>query len=226
MDKPSNHPTTFLAKEHRLMHTVETKNSLAEANSQKHRSIASAWPWLVWLAILIGSSLVFSVGFACAAPFEAIGAAAAITLARRDALLVSGVIWLINQCVGYGMRGYPWTSHSVAWGIGLGVATLLATVAAGAAYQLRTAIPKAVRFGIAFVAAFLVFEAAIYAVALFFLGGLEDFTIGIVSRVFAINAATFVGLVVVYSLIAEKRFSALASFARSHSAKQVSGHAR
>jgi hypothetical protein len=208
------------------MNTVETKNSPAEANSQKHRSIASAWHWLLWLAILIGASLIFSVGFACAAPFEAIGAAAAITLARRDALLASGVTWLINQCVGYGMLGYPWTSNSVAWGIALGVATLLATVAAGATYQLRTTIPKALRFGIAFVAAFLVFEAAIYAVALLFLGGLEDFTIGIVSRVFAINAATFVGLVVVYSLVTQKRFSVLAPIARSHSAKQVSGHAR
>jgi hypothetical protein len=199
------------------MNTVDTKNSSPEANSQKNRSISSARLWLLWLAILIGSSLVFSVGFACAAPFEAIGAAAAITLARRDALLASGVTWLINQCVGYGMLGYPWTSNSVAWGIALGAATLLATVAAGAVYQMRTAIPKALRFGIVFVSAFLAFEAAIYAVALFFLGGLQDFTIGIVSRVFVINAATFVGLVVVYSLITQKRFSAVAPVARSHS---------
>jgi hypothetical protein len=208
------------------MNTVETKNSPAETNSQKHRSITSAWPRLLWLAILIGSSLVFSVGFACAAPFEAIGAAAAITLARRDALFVSGVTWLINQCVGYGMLGYPWTSNSVAWGIALGAATLLATVAAGAVYQMKTAIPKAFRFGITFVSAFLAFEATTYVAALSFLGGVQDFTIGIVSRVFVINAATFVGLVVVYSLITQKRFSAIAPVARSHSAKQVSGHAR
>jgi hypothetical protein len=197
------------------MNTVDTKNSSPDANSQKNRLIASAWPWLLWLAILIGSSLVFSVGFAYAAPFEAIGAAAAVTLARRDALLVSGVTWLINQCVGYGMLGYPWTSNSVAWGIALGAATLLATVAAGAVYQMRTAIPKAFRFGIAFVTAFLAFEAAIYAVALFFLGGLQDFTIGIVSRVFVINAATFVGLVVLYSLVVQKGFSGLQLVSRS-----------
>jgi hypothetical protein len=199
------------------MNTTETKPSSVEANSRKTKSIASAWPWLLWLAILIGSSLVFSVGFACAAPFEAIGAAAAVTLARRDALLVSGVTWLINQCVGYGILGYPWTANSVAWGIALGAATLLATVAAGAVYQTKTAIPKAFRFAIAFVSAFLAFEAIIYLVALFFLGGLQDFTIGIVSRVFVINAATFVGLVVAYSLISQKRFSPVAPVARSHS---------
>jgi hypothetical protein len=188
------------------MNTLETKHSSLEENSRT-RSIASAWPWFLWLAILIGSSLIFSVGFACAAPFAAIGAAAAVTLGRRDALLVSGLTWLINQCVGYGLLGYPWTSNSIAWGIALGAATLLATVAAGGIHRMKTAIPKGVRFGISFATAFLVFEAAIYAVALYFLGGLEDFTIGIVSRVLVINAATFVGLVVIYSLIAQKRFS-------------------
>jgi hypothetical protein len=156
------------------------------------------------------------VGFACATPFEAIGAAAAITLGRRDALLVSGVTWLINQCVGYGMLGYPWTFTSVAWGLALGVATLLATVAAGGIYRMRRAIPGVLRFGVAFAAAFIVFEAGIFAGALF-LGGLQDFTIGIISYVFVINTATFLGLVVIYSLVTFKRFSAVSALARSHS---------
>jgi hypothetical protein len=126
------------------------------------------------------------------------------------------VTWLINQFVGYGMLGYPWTLNSVAWGIALGVATLLATVAAGRVYRMRRAIPSVLRFMIAFVAAFLAFEAAIFATALF-LGGLQDFTIGIISYVFVINAATFLGLVVLYSLLTHKRFSAVAALARSHS---------
>jgi hypothetical protein len=198
------------------MNTVETKPPSSEANSQKAKPIGIAWPWLLWLAILIGSSLIFSVGFACAAPFEAIGAAAAITLARRDALLVSGVTWLINQFVGYGMLGYPWTFTSVAWGIALGVATLVATVVAGGIYRMPRAIPSVLRFVIAFVAAFLAFEAAIFATALF-LGGLQDFTVGIISYVFGINVATFAGLVVIHSLVTRKRFSAMTAAARSHS---------
>jgi hypothetical protein len=198
------------------MNTLETKHSSPEANSQKNRSIASAWPWLLWLAILISSSLIFSVGFACATPFEAIGAAAAVTLGRRDALLVSGVTWLINQLLGYGMLGYPWTFDSVAWGIALGAATLLATVAAGGIYRARRAIPSVLRFMIAFVAAFLAFEAAIFGAALF-LGGLQDFTIGIVSYVFVVNAATFFGLIALFSLVLERRISAVVAVARSHS---------
>jgi hypothetical protein len=199
------------------MNTVKTKPSSLETNSQKTNSIASAWPRLVWMAVLICSSLIFSVILSCATPFEAIGAAAAVTLGRRDALLSGGLTWFINQCVGYGMLGYPWTFNSVAWGIALGAATLLATLAAGGIYQMKTAIPKVFRFGIAFATAFMVFEAAIFVVALLFLGGLQDFTVGIVSHFFLINAATFLVLVVLYSLVTQKRFPAVAVPARSHS---------
>jgi hypothetical protein len=198
------------------MNKVESEHSPQERDSQKDKSITHAWPRLLWLAILVCASLIFSVGFACAAPFEAIGAAAAVTLARRDALLASGLTWLINQCVGYGMLGYPWTVNSLTWGLALGAATLLATLAAGGIYQTKTAIPKFVRFGLAFATAFLAFEVAICAVACF-LGGLQDFTFGIVSHIFIINAAAFVGLMVIYSIVASKRFSAAASVAGSNS---------
>jgi flagellar biosynthesis protein FliQ len=190
------------------MNTVETKSASLEADSQKNRSIANAWPRLLWLAILVCTSLIVSVLLSCATPFEAVGAAAAVTLARRDALLVSGLTWLINQCVGYGMLGYPWTYNSVAWGLALGAATLVATLAAGALCQMRKALPSLLRSALAFATAFLAFEVAIYAVAFFFLGGLQDFTTGIVSRIFVINAATFVGLVVIHSLVTQKRVSA------------------
>lgn len=42
--------------------------------------------------------------------------------------------------------------------------------------------------------------------AFLFLGGLQDFTLGIVSYVFVVNAATFLGLLVLYSLVLKKAF--------------------
>jgi hypothetical protein len=156
---------------------------------------------------LIAWTLASSVGLACATPFAALGAAAAVTLRGRDALLVGGMVWLINQCVGYTILRYPWTFTSVAWGIALGAATLLAVLAARWIYRLQRAIPSGLRRATAFAAALLVFEAAIYAVAYFVLGGLEDFTVGIVSYVFAINAVSFLGLLVLHSLVMLKRFA-------------------
>jgi len=70
----------------------------------------------LWLAILVVATIAFTLVFACAAPFAAFGAAAALTLSRRDALLATVALWLVDQAAGYLIVGYPWTLHSVAWG--------------------------------------------------------------------------------------------------------------
>jgi hypothetical protein len=198
------------------MDTLEGKGRALSrcSNSEKRGLVGNSFRELLWLAILIAWTLASSVGLACATPFAALGAAAAVTLRGRDALLVGGMVWLINQCVGYTILRYPWTFNSVAWGIALGAATLLAVLAARWIYSLQRAIPSGLRRATAFAAAFLVFEAAIYAVAYFVLGGLEDFTVGIVSYIFAINAVTYLGLLVLYSLVMLKR---LAPFFVAHS---------
>ena len=177
------------------------------SNSEKRGLVGNSFRELLWLAILICSSLVSSVSLACASPFAALGAAAAVTLRGRDALLVGAMVWLINQCVGYTILRYPWTFTSVAWGIALGAATLLAVLAARWIYSLQRAIPSGFRRATAFAAAYVVFEAALYAVAYFILGGSQDFTVGIVSYVFAINAISFLGLLVLYSLVMLKRLA-------------------
>jgi hypothetical protein len=184
------------------------------SNAGKSGLVANLWRQVIWLGILVFSSFVFSVGLACATPFAALGAAAAVTLGRRDTLLVGGVVWLVNQFVGYTILRYPWTINSVGWGITLGAATLLASLAALWIYNLQRAIPSALRFAAVFAVAFSVFEGALYAAACFVLGGLQDFTFGIVLYIFVINAVTFVGLLVLYWLVMSKR---LGHFAFAHS---------
>jgi len=65
---------------------------------------------------------------------------------------------LVNQFVGYTLLRYPWTFNSVGWGIALGAATLLASLAARWIYRLQRAIPSALRFAAVFAVAFSVFE--------------------------------------------------------------------
>jgi hypothetical protein len=52
----------------------------------------------------------------------------------------------------------------------------------------------------AFITAFVLFEVALYAVALFVLGGVQDFTADIVVRIFAINGGAFAGLLALHRL--------------------------
>jgi hypothetical protein len=154
----------------------------------------------LWLALIVAASVAFTLGFACAVPLAAFGAIAGLTLSRRDALLLIGAVWLTNQFVGFAVLGYPWTAETLAWGAILGVVAVLATMAARqAALRLGRTGQIAASCG-AFAAAFAVYEMALFVAALAAMGGTEDFTLAIVSRIFGINAVALVGLLVLNRL--------------------------
>ena len=155
---------------------------------------SSNWRHHLWLALLVAGSVAFSLGFACATPLAAFGAVAALTLPRREYLVLIGAVWFANQVVGFGFLHYPWTANTLAWGVALGAVALLAAVAARAtAYRLETAVSIVAGLG-AFAAAFAAFQLLLYVVAAAALGGVEDFTASIILRMFEINAVAFVGL--------------------------------
>ena len=98
-------------------------------NSQS-AAIAVGWRKPAWIALLVAASVAFTLGFACATPLAAFAAVAALTMTRRDALLLVGLVWLANQCVGFSVLHYPWTAECLAWGAGLGVIALFSVFAA------------------------------------------------------------------------------------------------
>lgn len=154
----------------------------------------TGWGHQLWLALLVAASATFSFVFACATPFAAFSAAAALTLSRRDALRLTVAIWLANQVLGYAVLDYPWTPNSFAWGAVLGAAAILTTVAARGV-ALRVAGRSCGVLALAtLLAAFMVYEGVLFAVAMAWLGGTESFTLPIVGRIFSVNAVALVGL--------------------------------
>jgi hypothetical protein len=149
------------------------------------------WRDFLWLALLVATSVAFTLAFACAVPLAAFASLAALTLNRRDALLLAGGIWFANQCVGFGMLDYPWTVETLAWGIVLGVVALLSVLAAEWPVRHFTGTTAC---GLAFLAAFAAYEGSLFAVSLSVHNGTEAFTPTVIGRVFAINAVAFVGL--------------------------------
>src|SRR5579862_9091601 len=95
-------------------------------------AFAIGWRHHLWLALLIATSVGFTLGFACAVPFAAFGAIAALSLPRRDALLLTLAIWLINQIIGFGILHYPTDAMTLIWGAILAVIAVLSTMAAQA----------------------------------------------------------------------------------------------
>ncbi len=152
----------------------------------------SGWRPALWLAILVAASVAFTLGLACAMPFAGLGAAAALTLSRRDALILAGAAWLANQIVGFAFLSYPWTGDTIAWGIVLGIVALLATLAAQELIGRLAAHGLLAAASAGFAGAFVVYEGALFLVSALWLGGTEDYALAIVGYILAVNAGGFV----------------------------------
>jgi hypothetical protein len=155
---------------------------------------------VLWLTVLVAASVGFTFGFACAVPFAAFGAATALTLSMRDALLLTVALWLANQIIGFGLMGYPWDGSTLLWGGVLGIVALLSTAAARiASMRLAAASYGAILVG-SFAASFIVYEGSLYIVSATWLGGTEDFAASIVTYIAGLNILAFVGLLILERL--------------------------
>jgi len=84
-------------------------------------AIARSRSWLfLLLATGSGSSIVHAH-----APLVAFATVSGATLHRRKAVAIALAIWLMNQIYGYTLRQYPCTLDSFAWGLLMGLGTLL-----------------------------------------------------------------------------------------------------
>ena len=154
----------------------------------------NAWRHALWLTVLVAASVAFTFGFACAVPFAAFGAATALTVNSRDALLLTVGMWLANQIVGFAFLHYPWDASTLTWGAVLGVAALLSTVAARATSARLDGAHWSLSILASFAAAFFVYEASLYIVSAAWLGGTEDFTSSIMIYILELNAVACIGL--------------------------------
>jgi hypothetical protein len=162
---------------------------------------------LFCLALLIGAGALASLALACATPFAAFAVVAAAMLPLRSALVVMAGAWLVNQAIGFGLLGYPGDANTVLWGIVMGAAALVATVAS---MLVLHALPRAgnlIALGFALMAAYAAYEIILFAAAPI-LGGAGDFTSMIVGRLGVLSVLWLIGLVAageVFRLLAALR---------------------
>jgi hypothetical protein len=156
--------------------------------------VARRW---AWIGLLGGASIGFSLVFACATPFVALVTLAALNMSRRDAFIVTGAVWLANQAVGYGILDYPRTFDSYAWGVAIGIAVLLALLAARAVADQFERRGPIVSTGVAFLSAFAVYELALYAASFWLSSSDTAFSWATVGYILQVNALGLVGLMIV-----------------------------
>lgn len=157
---------------------------------------SSAMVSTLWIALIAGLSVGGSYAYACAAPLAAVAALAATKMDRGTGLALVIVAWLANQAVGYGLLNYPQTANSFAWGGAIGLAAVAGFLAARTLTGARA--PGLFVLGAALLVAFVFYETALYAAG-FALGSSEAaFSLEIVGRILAINAVSFIGLLVLH----------------------------
>jgi hypothetical protein len=159
--------------------------------------------------LLIAASAALTIVFTCITPFAAFAVIGAISLSRWNAVGLTVVLWLANQAVGYRVLHYPWTARSFAWGVAIGGAAVIGTLAAHWTVARLGAFRSSVQALGAFVPAFALYQLTLYAVAISILGGAGAFVPEIVGRVFLVNGVTLVCLDGLNQLVAAARYSTL-----------------
>lgn len=165
-------------------------------------AIEAPWLRLLWLGLLVGTSAALTAVYSCITPFAAFAVLAATTLSRRDGLILTLVLWLANQAVGFGVLSYPRTAETVGWGLAIGGAALIGTLAARWTVQRLGSWRVLGQTVGAFVAAFAHYQIGLYALAVPFLGGAGAFAPGILGQVLVVNAGALIGLVGLSHLVA------------------------
>jgi hypothetical protein len=151
-----------------------------------------------WLLLLTGASLLTTFALACATPFAAFGALAALHMKRGEAVLLMSIVWLASQVVGFGFLHYPHTANAFIWGGALLIAAPVCMEGAGFAARRLASGPS--RIFAALAAAMLAYKAAIYAFGVELGGNGSAFAAHVVFNFVWTNVAAFVGLLLLYRL--------------------------
>ena len=147
-----------------------------------------------WILLLTIASTATTLVFACATPFPALAALAAVHMRRSDGVLLMVAAWVASQAVGFCVLGYPMDASTFAWGASIGVAAIAGVLAAGVA----TRGSPAVRLVLAYVAAFAAFKVAILLASLALGGVGTALSVEIMARQFVRNGAILIGLLALY----------------------------
>ena len=115
-----------------------------EADHRPLRAILAS-DWLLLLGIATVALLLM---FGCSTPFAAATSVSLLLVNFRSVILAVGIVWLVNQFIGFTLFNFPMTPNSFAWG----GAILLCGIFGGICASIVTDCLKLGRIGQTFVA--------------------------------------------------------------------------
>jgi hypothetical protein len=151
--------------------------------------------------LLIASTVVLSGSFACAVPFAALAALAAISTGRRNGVILMGATWLANQAVGFAFLDYPFESSCVGWGLMLGLSAVLGLFAARFATGALKGFSAYLQACAALLFSFFAYEGSLYAATVVTGSSEGAFARPIIADVAVLNAGAFAVLFCFYQAL-------------------------
>ena len=152
----------------------------------------------LWIFLLTAGSIATTFALACATPFAALNALAAVHMRKNDGIKLMLLVWAASQVVGFGFLDYPHRLETYAWGIALGMGAVAALFGADAALARRSLKTEPAQLAMAYVAAFVSFKTVIALWALGLGGIATTLDPAIVARQFLRDGAILIGLFAFY----------------------------
>lgn len=152
----------------------------------------------LWITLLTVASTVTTVVLACATPFPALAALAAVHMRPRDGIMLMLAAWAASQLVGFCILDYPRDANTIGWSIALATAAIGSVWVAYRLLDKTNAMAKPLQLIASYCAAFVAFKLVVLLWS-FGLGGVATALDPIILvRQFARNGAILIGLLALY----------------------------
>jgi hypothetical protein len=140
------------------------------------------------------ASSVTTLALACATPFPALAAIAALYVRRQEGIILMLAAWAVSQGVGYCLLGYQMTAENAVWAVTMALAAIAAVLGAGWVAGRSAGSLPAFRLGAAYGTAFVAFKLVILGGAMLIDSGWAAFAPGILAQQFVRYAMILGGL--------------------------------
>jgi hypothetical protein len=155
----------------------------------------------LWIGLMTIASTVTTLALACATPFPALAALAAVHVRRTEGLLLIGAAWVASQLVGFCVLDYPMSSSNIAWSVALGLAAVGSLIVAQFSISKLGGSHVITRLVVAYVAAYVGFKLVVLGWSFALDDSWAAFSTKILVRQFVRYGAILVGLVILHRLL-------------------------
>ncbi len=167
------------------------------SDAEKVISHSRIWQFLL-ISIGSASSIIYPH-----VPLVSFAAISGVTLNRKQGIISSMIIWLVNQLYGFTIREYPQTLESFTWGLVMALGTLLVTIIAS--LKPKFIENKIWRYYLwlsaSLVIGYVLFEGIILLSATLMLGSSHGLTVGVLGRIFVKNMVWAIALTFLHGLL-------------------------